>query len=99
MPVFALNDGAQLSAYIVLFIFSITTLLDGYQKHDDRKFHIGTATFLITTFLVYMQVAWGFLNQSLFFFVGGIILFIIGFLLERKRKSHGRTETRRWCVE
>lgn len=87
LPVLVLGDLAQLAAYIILYVFSVGVLLDGYHQEDERKFHMGTAIFLITTVLVYVQVAWGFINQSLFFFVGGIILFIIGFLLERKRKT------------
>ncbi|MGP4073461.1 DUF2157 domain-containing protein [Piscibacillus sp. B03] len=87
LPVLVLGDLAQLAAYIILYVFSVAVLLDGYHQEDERKFHMGTAIFLITTVLVYVQVAWGFINQSLFFFVGGIILFIIGFLLERKRKT------------
>ncbi|SEP82576.1 DUF2157 domain-containing protein [Piscibacillus halophilus] len=87
LPIFLAGDLSQFLAYIVLYVFSVGMILDGYQSDHERRFHFGTGAFLLTTLTVYVQVAWGFLNQSLFFLLGGIILFFIGFLLERKRKT------------
>ncbi|RPF52068.1 DUF2157 domain-containing protein [Aquisalibacillus elongatus] len=87
LPVFAAGHFAELVSFIVLYVFAIGLLLEGYQQIDKRKVHLGTSAFLISTLLVYIQVAWDFLDKSLFFLIGGIILFVIGFALER---NHGK---------
>ncbi|TFB22052.1 DUF2157 domain-containing protein [Filobacillus milosensis] len=88
LPIFVWPDWTSMLAYIVLYLFSIGKLLEGYHQYDQRKIHVGTGAFLISTFIVYMQVAWDFLDKSLFFLIGGIILFVIGFILERHRKGY-----------
>ncbi|MGM8214700.1 DUF2157 domain-containing protein [Bacillaceae bacterium W0354] len=86
-PVFILIDYASFIAYILLFVFSICKLIEGYQTFARRRVLVGTIAFLISTFVVYFQVAWDFLDKSLFFLVGGLVLFLIGFLLEKHRRD------------
>ena len=47
---------------------------------------LGTVAFLFSTFNVYIQYAWDALNKSLFFFIGGVLLFLISFIFERQRR-------------
>ncbi|GEL78345.1 DUF2157 domain-containing protein [Tenuibacillus multivorans] len=86
-PVFILVEIASFLAYVVLFLFSVSKILEGYHEIDRRTVRLGTGAFLVSTFIVYLQLAWDFLDKSLFFLVGGIILFLIGFFLERHRKE------------
>ncbi|MRH44189.1 DUF2157 domain-containing protein [Aquibacillus halophilus] len=79
---------SDLLAMLVLFIYSLGMLLIGYKEEHYRKITLGTFAFLISTLIAYIHLAWAFLNKSLFFFLGGIILFILSFLLERKRREH-----------
>ncbi len=72
-----------------MFIFSIYWLIVGFQSKHDNKTIIGIVSFLISTFTVYIQFAWETLNKSLFFLLGGLLLFVISFILEKKRR---RTE-------
>ncbi|WP_226037691.1 DUF2157 domain-containing protein [Aquibacillus saliphilus] len=86
LPVVYLSFG-DLLAMLMLFAFSLGILLIGYKEENYQKITLGTFAFLISTLLAYIHLAWAFLNKSLFFFLGGIILFILSFLLERKRRE------------
>ncbi|SET14168.1 Uncharacterized membrane protein [Oceanobacillus limi] len=72
---------------VSLFIFSIAWLLLGYRKEDHEKVLLGTVSFLLSTFTVYIQFGWDAMNKSLFFLVGGILLFSISFFLEKQRRA------------
>ena len=72
---------------ISMFVFSIYWLIIGFQRNINEKIVIGMISFLISTFTAYIQFAWETLNRSLFFLIGGIILFGISFLLEKKRRT------------
>ncbi|MDC3417236.1 DUF2157 domain-containing protein [Aquibacillus salsiterrae] len=97
LPIFYFPFGDMI-AMLALFIFSLGLLLNGYQVVDTKRIYHGTFAFLISTFIAYVQLAWAFLNKSLFFFIGGILLFTLSYLLERKRrqmKSENKEETTR----
>lgn len=72
---------------ISLFLFSIFWLVIGYKYEWSEKVMLGTTAFLFSTFTVYIQYAWNALNKSLFFLIGGLILFLFGFLLEKRRRA------------
>lgn len=86
VPVFKFPVGDVLSL-AVLFTYSLIWLIFGYRTEVSRWVNKGTATFLLTTLLAYFQLAWDFMNRSLFFFSGGILLFILSFFMERKRRQ------------
>lgn len=87
LPAFIFIEYTTFISYIILFTFSISKLVEGYQTYSQRRVVEGTVTFLISTFLVYFQVAWNFLDKSLFFLFGGIVLFTLGYLLEKYRRN------------
>ncbi|MBH0228749.1 DUF2157 domain-containing protein [Halobacillus yeomjeoni] len=86
VPVFKFGFGDALSL-LILFAYSLLWLVSGYQTETVRWVNKGTAAFILTTFLAYFQLAWDFMNRSLFFFIGGILLFMMSFFLERKRRK------------
>lgn len=75
---------------VTMFIFSVYWLVIGFQRNIHEKIIIGIVGFLISTLTVYVQFAWETLNRSLFFLIGGVLLFIISFLLERKRRTSSK---------
>ncbi|WP_171038067.1 DUF2157 domain-containing protein [Aquibacillus sediminis] len=77
---------ADMVYMLSLFLFSLGYLLIGYKEENQAMITVGTITFLISTLIAYVHLAWDFLDKSLFFFVGGILLFLLSFLLERKRR-------------
>ncbi|SHG22265.1 DUF2157 domain-containing protein [Ornithinibacillus halophilus] len=86
LPIFYLPFSSLVSL-ISMFLFSLLWLLIGYRKEDNEKVLLGTVAFLLTTFTAYIQFAWDAMNKSLFFLVGGLLLFILSFFLERQRRS------------
>lgn len=72
---------------IVLFIFSLVWLFIGYKQDNSEYILIGTISFLVSVFTVYIQFAWDAMNKSLFFLIGGILLFLISFLIEKQRRT------------
>lgn len=77
---------AYVLSLTLLFIFSLLWLYVGYRKGKQEKILLGTIAFLISTFTAYIQFAWDALNKSLFFFIGGLLLFFISFTIERQRR-------------
>ncbi len=86
VPVFRFEFGDTMSL-VVLFLYSLGWLWAGYRNEVRRWVNKGTFTFLVTTVMAYFQLAWDFMSRSLFFFIGGVILFLLSFLLERKRRN------------
>lgn len=72
---------------IVLFLFSLGWIFIGNYKDNARYVLLGTVAFLASTFTVYIQYAWDALDRSLFFFIGGILLFVISFYIEKQRRK------------
>lgn len=81
--------------YVVfsMFIFSLFYLIYGFQQENQTKIVIGIITFLLSTFTAYVQYAWETLNKSLFFIIGGLLLFGISFILERLRRKKEQGES------
>ncbi|MCM3741081.1 DUF2157 domain-containing protein [Oceanobacillus luteolus] len=77
---------AHLFSIIVLFVFSLGWIFIGYRIQLPQRIMLGTVAFLFSTFNVYIQYAWDALNKSLFFFIGGVLLFLISFIFERQRR-------------
>lgn len=92
LPVIYL-DMVDILSLILLFVFSIGWLLIGYQRDKQDKVLIGTISLLISTVVAYSHFAWDFMDKSLFFFIGGLLLFLLSFFLERKRRHMKNKET------
>ncbi|MFG6149492.1 DUF2157 domain-containing protein [Halobacillus sp. B23F22_1] len=86
IPVFRIGAGDLLSL-LLMFVYSLGWLLAGYRKERADWVMKGTVAFLITTFVAYFQLAWAFMDRSIFFFTGGILLFILSYFLEKKRRQ------------
>lgn len=86
LPVFFLPY-SYFIGLVTMFVFSIGWLLIGYQQENHEKIMLGTIGFLLSTFTVYIQYAWDAMNKSLFFLIGGVLLFVIGFLFEKQRRA------------
>lgn len=76
-----------LMTIILLFVFSSALLIVGYKKDYRQLITYGTLAFLLSTLTVYIEYAWEVMNKSLFFLIGGLILFSFSFILERNRRK------------
>ncbi len=82
----------SLMTLIALFIFSSALLIIGYKEERNQLITYGTIAFLLSTLTVYIQYAWDVMNKSLFFLIGGLILFGFSFMLERNRRKSKQKE-------
>ncbi|MBM6617129.1 DUF2157 domain-containing protein [Bacillus suaedaesalsae] len=87
LPLFYIEEIAGVLYLLILFIYSICLLIIGYQNHHTEKATFGTVLFLLSAFVGYIQIAWDFMPKSLFFLLGGIILFILSWFLEKNRRK------------
>jgi uncharacterized membrane protein len=87
LPVFYVGEMGAVLYLFLLFAYSIFLLIVGYQKHLPDKATLGTVLFLISAFVGYVQLAWDFMPKSLFFLIGGIILFMLSWFLEKNRRK------------
>lgn len=83
---------SSLMTLIALFIFSSALLVIGYKEERNQLITYGTIAFLLSTLTVYIQYAWDVMNKSLFFLIGGLILFGFSFMLERNRRKTKQKE-------
>ena len=63
------------------------THFTAYIEEVKEKVNIGILLFLLSVMIGYSLVAWTFLSKATFFFIGGFLLFILSFLLERKKRQ------------
>ncbi|SEH96622.1 Uncharacterized membrane protein [Halobacillus karajensis] len=89
VPVFRFEFGDGLSL-LILFLYALFWLISGYHQEVSRWVNKGTIAFLLTTFIAYFQLAWDFMDRSLFFFIGGVLLFALSYFLEKKRRTMQR---------
>ncbi len=78
---------SYIAVLLTMFIFAIYWLIIGYQRQIQQYVVIGMTSFIISTFTAYIQFAWETMNRSLFFIIGGILLFVISSFFERKRRT------------
>ncbi|MFC4386825.1 DUF2157 domain-containing protein [Gracilibacillus marinus] len=92
IPIAYAGEYSDYLSMLALFIVSLSWLMLGYRVEDMKKITLGSVTFLISTFIAYFHLAWAFLDKSIFFFIGGILLFLLGYFLERKRRELKHSE-------
>jgi uncharacterized membrane protein len=77
----------EFSMLLVLFLFSLYVLWRGYAEEWRLKINIGTILFLFSTMIAYGKLTWDFMDKSLFFIIGGIMLLVLSWLLNRRRRQ------------
>jgi uncharacterized membrane protein len=78
----------DVTSMLLLFVFSLLILWMGYMERWDLKINLGTILFLIATMTAYSKITWDFMDRSLFFVVGGMLLLGLSWFLNRRRKSY-----------
>ncbi|MNI29274.1 hypothetical protein D3C73_830890 [compost metagenome] len=77
---------------VVLFLFSLFVLWRGYVEEWRFKINLGTLLFLCSTMVAYGKLTWNFMDKSLFFIMGGVLLLLISWLLNRQKKQFFKDE-------
>lgn len=85
-PFFYLPQGMSVLYLLALFFFSLYVMWQGYLEEWRAKINVGTALFLISTMVGYGKLTWDFMDKSLFFVIGGGLLLVLSWFLNRRRK-------------
>jgi uncharacterized membrane protein len=72
---------------IVMFAYSGFTLAKGFKNENRSQINLGIVLFLLVCLMGYFNLAWAFMPKSMFFLIGGILLFILNAMLQRKKKQ------------
>ena len=87
IPLFYLSTGVDAAYLLTLFLFSLYLLWRGYAEEWPVKINLGTLLFLCSTMAAYGKLAWDFMDKSVFFILGGIILLALSWFLNRRKKQ------------
>ena len=87
IPLFYLSTGLDAAYLLTLFLFSLYLLWRGYAEEWPVKINLGTLLFLCSTMAAYGKLAWDFMDKSVFFILGGIILLALSWFLNRRKKQ------------
>lgn len=77
------------AAVIMMFclaLFSVGMVLGGERLREASRINLGAIAFGITCFVGYIHYAWDFMDKSLFFLIGGLLLLVLSFFGERARR-------------
>lgn len=83
---FVIFKHLEIFIIIAMLIVSLYWIIISYQKLMDDIIPL-SITIFISTYTGYIQFAWDTMNRSLFFIIGGILLFLISYLFERQRRK------------
>lgn len=83
--------GGYLLSIMIMFAVALTWLIYSYRSRHDM-IAPSIIIFIIATLAAYIQIGWDSMNRALFFLIGGILLFIISFILEWQRRKVEKSE-------
>lgn len=86
VPLFFI-PGSFIIVIISMFLFSLYWLVTSIKHQLSDRLLYGIVGFLLSVFTVYIQYAWEAMNKSLFFLIGGLILFGISFIFGKQRHT------------
>ncbi|UYZ62554.1 DUF2157 domain-containing protein [Hymenobacter weizhouensis] len=86
LPGFYFRGGLALAVatLVVLYAYSGSVLARAHQEQNPDRVTLGTVLFILTTAVAYFKLTWGFLDKSLFFLLGGLLLLGLSWWLRRR---------------
>ncbi|MCZ8519005.1 MULTISPECIES: DUF2157 domain-containing protein [Paenibacillus] len=87
VPYVYLPSGHGVLYLLALFFFSFYVLWRGYAEEFRFKINFGTLLFICSTLVAYGKLTWDFMDKSLFFILGGLILLALGWFLNRRKNQ------------
>ncbi|MFZ5642099.1 MAG: DUF2157 domain-containing protein [Bacillota bacterium] len=80
------KDGLMIMLNLLMFFWALSVIYSGYRIQNPVFFTLGIMAFLLFTVTEYFNFFWEMLPKSMFFIIGGIVLIVGGWLLERQRR-------------
>ncbi|AFC32624.1 hypothetical protein PM3016_5967 [Paenibacillus mucilaginosus 3016] len=84
-PYVYLPSGYEVLYLLALFFFSFYVLWRGYAEEFRFKINFGTVLFICSTLVAYGKLTWAFMDKSLFFILGGVLLLVLSWFLNRRK--------------
>jgi uncharacterized membrane protein len=86
LPGFYLPGGLPLAVatLVVLYAHAGSVLARAHRTQDSDQLTVGAVLFVAATAVAYFKLTWGFLDQSVFFLLGGVLLLSLSWYLRRR---------------
>ena len=86
LPGFYLPGGLPLAVatLVVLYAHAGSVLARAHRTNDPEQLTLGTVLFIVATMVAYFKLTWAFLDKSLFFLIGGVLLLSLSWYLRRR---------------
>lgn len=86
LPGFYLPGGLPLAiaTLVVLYAHAGSVLARAHRSGEAEQLTLGTVLFVIATMVAYFKLTWAFLDKSLFFLIGGVLLLSLSWYLRRR---------------
>ncbi|WP_426060385.1 DUF2157 domain-containing protein [Hymenobacter sp. B1770] len=86
LPGFYLPGGLPLAVatLVVLYAHAGSVLARAHRQEDPNQLTIGAILFVAATMVAYFKLTWAFLDKSLFFLLGGVLLLGLSWYLRRR---------------
>ncbi|QKG54153.1 DUF2157 domain-containing protein [Hymenobacter sp. BRD67] len=76
-----------IATLVVLYAHAGSMLARAHRSADAEQLTLGTVLFIIATMVAYFKLTWAFLDKSLFFLIGGVLLLSLSWYLRRRNAS------------
>ena len=86
LPGFYLPGGLPLAVatLVVLYAHAGSVLARAHRSGEAEQLTLGTVLFVVATMVAYFKLTWAFLDKSLFFLIGGVLLLGLSWYLRRR---------------
>ena len=86
VPGFYLPGGLPLAVatLVVLYAHAGSVLARAHRSGEAEQLTLGTVLFVVATMVAYFKLTWAFLDKSLFFLIGGVLLLSLSWYLRRR---------------
>ncbi len=86
LPGFYLPGGLPLAVatLVVLYAHAGSVLARAHRSGEAEQLTLGTVLFIVATMVAYFKLTWAFLDKSLFFLIGGVLLLGLSWYLRRR---------------
>ena len=86
LPGFYLPGGLALAVatLVVLYAHAGSVLARAHRSGEAEQLTLGTVLFVVATMVAYFKLTWAFLDKSLFFLIGGVLLLGLSWYLRRR---------------
>ncbi|MVN76178.1 DUF2157 domain-containing protein [Hymenobacter sp. HMF4947] len=86
LPGFYLPGGLPLAiaTLVVLYAHAGSMLARAHRSGNAEQLTLGAVLFIVATMVAYFKLTWAFLDKSLFFLIGGVLLLSLSWYLRRR---------------